>query len=156
MKKISIKYLLPLLGLLAAAALLSGCNAKDAKHGALPSVSPSASATAGAKTPSATASAAPSETANASLSPSVSPSETGAAGIEGFIEGGIVDPEDAPKLTALLKEKAEYADMAIQSITYKLREGRQAYYVVLQGAGDASKPLYVYADGTIEEAEPQD
>ena len=39
--------------------------------------------------------------------------------------------------------------MAIQSVTYKLYEGRQAYYVVLQGEGEASHPIYVFADGSI-------
>ena len=64
-----------------------------------------------------------------------------------------MDPEDVPELTAMLAGQTEYADMKVQSITYKLYEGRQAYYVVLQGEGDASHPIYVFADDSIVSAE---
>jgi outer membrane protein len=53
------------------------------------------------------------------------------------------------ELMAALGERADYRDMAVQSVTYKLYEGRQAYYVVLQGEGEATHPVYVFADGSI-------
>ena len=69
--------------------------------------------------------------------------------IDGFMEGAIVKPEDVPELMKLLSEDEEYKDLSVQSITFKMYEGRQAYYVVLQGEGDASRTLYVFGDDTI-------
>ncbi len=65
------------------------------------------------------------------------------------MEGVVVDPDDVPQVVALLSKHSDYKDMAIQSITYELYEGRQAYYVVLQGEGEASHPVYVFADESI-------
>ena len=80
--------------------------------------------------------------------PSASPEGTGGV-IEGFMEGKVVDPADVPDVVALLANEAAYKDMTVQSITYKLFEGRQAYYVVLMGEGEASHSVYVFADKTI-------
>ena len=70
------------------------------------------------------------------------------------MEGLVIDPEDLPETLRALTEKAEFAGMQVQSVTYKLYEGRQAYYVVLQGAGEATHPVYVFADGSITDADP--
>ncbi len=107
--------------------------------------------------PAPTQSALPSETAPGgstlpsdmpSGEPSSSPGDVTGM-IEGFMEGMVVDPESVPKLMELLAGNSNYKDMSVQSITYKLFEGRQAYYVVLQGEGDASHPVYVFGDDTI-------
>ena len=79
--------------------------------------------------------------------PSASPEGTGGV-IEGFMEGKVLDPEDVPEIVSLLANKSEYRDMTVQSITYKLFDGRQAYYVVLMGEGEAAHPVYVFADKT--------
>lgn len=71
----------------------------------------------------------------------------------GFMEGAVVDPDDAPELIRLLSSREEYRDMTVQSITYRTFEERRAFYVVLQGEGEASHPLYVFEDGTIRDAD---
>ena len=154
MKKRSF-YLTAALLLTALIAVAAGCACTGAKT-PTPSARPSASPLMPSASPSASPTK-PQASAEASVSPSAGASEAapsqGTDSITGFMEGGIVDPEDVPELTALIKRSAEYADMAVQSITYKLYEGRQAYYVVLQGEGDASHPIYVFADDSIVSAE---
>lgn len=155
MKKRSFKLAAALL-LTAMLAAAAGCACTGGKT-PMPSARPSASPLMPSASPSARPTQEAMNTAEASLSPSANASEAasspGADAIEGFMEGGIVDPDDVPELTALLSRSTEYADMAIQSITYKLYEGRQAYYVILQGEGDASHPVYVFADDSIVPAE---
>lgn len=80
---------------------------------------------------------------------SVKPTEKTEDRLDGFMEGAVVKPEDVPELMKLLSEDEEYKDLSVQSITFKMYEGRQAYYVVLQGEGDASRTLYVFGDDTI-------
>ena len=140
-------------------AVFAGCSPDDLGPGpiASPDASPAASAAPSpstAPTPrpsaSAAASAMPSESAVQSPTASQAADATQRTGsIEGFMEGGIVDPEDAPEVTALFAEGEEYAGMTIQSITYKLYEGRQAYYVILQGIGVEDRAFYVFADGSV-------
>lgn len=116
-----------------------------------PAPSPSASTSPeSSASPSASTGPEGSTSPEGSVDPSASASPDAAAGgIEGFMEGAVVDPDDAPQLVKLLSEHSDYRDMAIQSVTYKLYEGRQAYYVVLQGEGEASHPIYVFADNSI-------
>lgn len=138
-----IKRILAVLMCAAALFSLAACSRRvtDPKGTAKPSLQPRAAESA---MPS------PSADATESMTPSQSPSSTGAEGeISGFMEGTVVDPDDAPELTAALAKLEEYKDMAIQSVTYKLYEGRQAYYVILQGEGEASHPVYVFADGSV-------
>ena len=146
--------------LLCAAALvlsLTGC-ARDGKDVLKPTASPMTEAAASqtAKpSPSPTAEAKQTETAG-SAEPSVSPSagaseQAGEGGIDGFMEGGIVDPDDVPMLREVISRSDDYKDSQIQSVTYKLYEGRQAYYVVMNGAPE--RRLYVFADGSIIPAE---
>ena len=114
-----------------------------------PSLSPEASAAAYA---SQAPSPSPLITEEGSPSPTGSEEAGGAAeadAIPGFMEGSIVDPEDVPELMAQLADHDDYKDMTVQSVTYKLYEGRQAYYVVLQGEGEATHPIYVFADGSV-------
>ena len=159
------KYLKTVLPLALAAALIlsmGGCTKRsDSKPRGTegPAMSPSARATEeAAATASAQASAEPSAQASAepsaeasplpSADPSGSPETLFPTGdIEGFMEGEVVDPEAVPDLVRLLE--ARFPGMKLQSVTYKLFEERQAYYVVLQGEGEASHPVYVFADGTV-------
>lgn len=145
-----------LLACFAIAALsITGCEAKEEP---INSPSPSAAPTdkptekpTEAVSPSPSVS--PEASGGADASPSASPSQSaGADEISGFIEGGIVDPDDVPDVTAIFSEGEEYAGDAIQSITYKLHEGRQTYYVVLQGAG-GERRFYVYSDLSVTSAE---
>lgn len=161
MKKKSVLLLTAMLLCTAVIALFaSGC----AKNGGMSMETPKPSAAAGASaspkasaSPSQTASASPSAEATGALGSetamtegaSASPSADVGASIEGFMEGGIVDPDDVPELTALFAKAEEYKDAAIQSITYKLYEGRQAYYVVLNGTEGAERTVYVLGDGSI-------
>jgi hypothetical protein len=149
-----IKIFLPLVLLAAILFTTAGCHMKI--DPAKPSAGPSASPTASAK-PTEKASAAPSASpsGDASQSPSAGPSGSPDAsgmptgGIDGFMEGVVVDPETVPELIELLAKHKDLQGLAVQSITYKLYEGQQAYYVVLQGEGDASKTVYVLADDTV-------
>ncbi len=157
MKKRSFKFLLPLLLCAASAAMLAcGCaaNKQSATPSARPSTAPNATQGTAMPTAGAAVGITPGVTADvtAGADASAHPSQK-ADSITGFMEGGIVDPEDVPELIALLKNSTEYADMTVQSVTYKLFEGRQAYYVVLQGNGEASHPIYVFADDSIISAE---
>ena len=134
---------------------LTACkmNPTTPERTAAPSLSPEASASAEAS-PSLSPSPSPSPLMTDEASPSPAGSEDAggtaeANAIPGFMEGSIVDPADVPELMAQLSEHADYKDMTVQSITYKLYEGRQAYYVVLQGEGEAAHPVYVFADGSI-------
>ena len=143
--RIFMKKILPIAAALAAVVALAGCSKRitDPVGTAKPSLSPRTTETAGpSASPSAAATdtASPGNTAEASHEP---------GSITGFMEGGVVDPDDVPELVAALAEHEEYRDMSIQSITYKLYEERQAYYVVLQGEGEATHPVYVFADGSI-------
>lgn len=152
-----IKRWLSLLLIAAFALAFAGCSKKLSapKDTAAPSKSPVTSPSQNAQIrasdrPSASPTDEAKQTAQSSEEASEKPGETsGADSIEGFMEGSIVKPEDAPALVKLLAERSEYKDMSIQSITYKLYDGRQAYYVVLQGEGEASHPIYVFADDTI-------
>lgn len=143
-----------------AAFALAGTGCARSGEGLIsPTASPAASptATAGAS-PSPKSTEAPSAGPSAEASPSAettaeaSPSAD-AGDISGFMEGGIVDPDDVPQLTAWLERAGGYDDARIQSVTYKLYEGRQAYYVVLNGADNAERRVYVFADGTVTPAE---
>ena len=139
--RIFIKRIVPLLAAAAMITAFAGCRGKlqNPKTTAKPSASPVPTETAGpSASPSAEATADPSGT-------------EGAAGdtIEGFMEGMVLSPDDVPELTKRLSEKSGYEGMTIQSVTYKLYEGRQAYYVVLQDEGEASRPVYVFADGSV-------
>ncbi|MCR5809510.1 MAG: hypothetical protein K6G56_08135 [Clostridiales bacterium] len=152
------KKLLPLL-LALTVLLAAGCSKKigEPDNSAKPSASPKATAET---SPSAMASESPmtspsgSPEASPDASPDTSPDASQEAdAIPGFMEGEIVDPDDVPSLVALLAEHEGYRGMSIQSITYKLFEGRQAYYVILQGEGEASYPVYVFGDDTVVPAE---
>lgn len=130
---------------------LTACGMAEDKPKATasPSLSPEASAAAHA---SQAPSPSPLITEEGSPSPTGSEEAGGAAeadAIPGFMEGSIVDPEDVPELMSQLADHDDYKDMTVQSVTYKLYEGRQAYYVVLQGEGEATHPVYVFADGSI-------
>ena len=155
------KFLRTAAALLLAAAMLAaftGCSKKvtDPKKTAAPTMKPAAADTA-----KPTGSPLPSETAGASESPAASQSPDSSGGpvstegklsfSEGFLEGKVLDPEDVPELIELLKKDSRYKDMSIQSVTHRYYEDRQAYYVVLQGEGEASHPIYVFEDGTIME-----
>ena len=128
-------------------AALAGCagrlSAPNEKNKATESAVPSAKPTT-----APTESSLPTETLPTETLPSASPEGTGGV-IEGFMEGKVIDPADVPDVVALLANEAAYKDMTVQSITYKLFEGRQAYYVVLMGEGEASHSVYVFADKTI-------
>ena len=150
------KIFLPLLLLAAILLTIAGCHKtiEPATPSASPSAKPSASPAASAKpTESAAPSVSPSGDASQSPSagPSGSPDASGmpTGGIDGFMEGVVVDPETVPELIELLAKHKDLQGLAVQSITYKLYEGQQAYYVVLQGEGDASKTVYVLADDTV-------
>lgn len=144
--------------LIASAALLAACAGKvigpentSAPTGK-PTAEPTASAAAGTPSPLPTAETEPSASPEGSMEPGGSESASGTQStdeITGFMEGFVVDPETVPELIDRLSGHEAYKDMAVQSITYKLYEGRQAYYVVLQGEGEASHPIYVFADGNI-------
>ena len=130
---------------------LTACGMAEDKPKATasPSLSPEASAAAYA---SQAPSPSPLITEEGSPSPTGSEEAGGAAeadAIPGFMEGSIVDPEDVPELMSQLADHDDYKDMTVQSVTYKLYEGQQAYYVVLQGEGEATHPVYVFADGSI-------
>jgi len=168
--RIFIKRILPLMLAAVMAGTLAACAAKLETPGgnASPTNSPRPSAS---PAPSAAASAEPSASPEASADPSGSPETSGDPSgspdasdgpmdspgntgdvtgmIEGFMEGVVVDPKDVPELIAMLAAKEDYKDMSVQSITYKTFEGRQAYYVILQGEGEASHPVYVFADDTV-------
>lgn len=139
-----------------AAATLCGCKGNGGMPMGSPEASamPSASASAEATRPAATQQASPSPSAEASAEATqqAGASPSASDNIEGFMEGGIVNPDDVPDITRMFAEGADYAGMEIQSITYKLFEGRQAYYVVLQGM-DAERRYYVFADGSVTPAD---
>lgn len=151
----TIKILLAAALIAAMLAAFSGCHKKI--EGGEPGVSETPKLTAG---PSPADSASPSgspaskETAGpgGSAGPSSSPGASGSpAGdsIEGFMEGEVVDPDSVPELISALAEHDEYRGLSVQSITYKYFGGRQAYYVILQGEGSASRSVYVFADGSV-------
>ena len=152
----TIKTICVIAAALLAAGALAGCGMGSgaAKPTAGPSALPEMTGRA-SQAPSAEASAEPSASPEASVpagteaARSEEPDGSGQGGIPGFMEGAVVDPETVPELMAALGERADYRDMAVQSVTYKLYEGRQAYYVVLQGEGEATHPVYVFADGSI-------
>lgn len=149
-----IRSLLPLLLIAAIAFTIAGCHTKvePAKTSAQPTASPTASAKpAESASPSPSVSPGATEGGMGSASPSSSPDASGmpSGGIDGFMEGVVVDPETVPELIELLGRHPELQGLAVQSITYKLYEGQQAYYVVLQGEGDASRTVYVLADDTV-------
>ena len=86
--------------------------------------------------------------------PAGSPNPTGSAGpndqedeIEGFVEGEVVQENDAPIVKEAIGNLFE--GMRIQSITYDRYNGRQAYHVTLQGEGELARTLYVFNDGTV-------
>lgn len=151
--RIFIRKITVLLLAAAIAAAFAGCRGRLQMPGASaePSAAPSQNASP-MESEAPTESGAPTEAA-VSEAPSDMPSGDPSAmpgedAIEGFMEGVVVDPDSVPELTEIISRSGDYDGMAIQSVTYKLYEGRQAYYVVLQGEGDASRQLYVFADGT--------
>ncbi|MCE5236617.1 MAG: hypothetical protein ABFC62_09185 [Clostridiaceae bacterium] len=77
-------------------------------------------------------------------SPGTSPAGTPGSTIQGFVEGGQVDPAKVPDVVDAVK--AEYPDATIKSITYALRNTEQVYEVTLEGK---TEKVYVGADGTI-------
>lgn len=86
-----------------------------------------------------------------SAEPSHSPEANATAGfgghIEGFVEGTVVDPEEIPEIVAALGR--EFPDYTVQSATYELLEGSEAYRITLQGNGELARMVYVFGDGTI-------
>ena len=156
---IKIRFFKGILPLTLAALLvlaLAACSGKPGDPAKTPSPTSSPRPTAAASaspeasappSPEASDSAGPS--AEASLSPGASERTGSVAGLENFVEGSVVDPKDVPELTALLLADERYRDMSIQSVTYRTFEERKAFYVVLQGDGEASHPVYVFEDGTI-------
>lgn len=143
----------------AAALICASCAKKPAEpvNTARPSANPTASAS---PTQTAAASASPDVSASPDASvqpdgsrePDASASPGSAEGdneIDGFMEGLVLDPKELPEMLRALTQKDEYAGYAVQSVTYRLYDGRQAYYVVLQGEGEASHPVYVFADGSV-------
>ena len=136
---------------------LTGCGGgnDDPKPTDSPTTRPTVQATQTVR-PTNQVTVQPSPSPSASESPNTSESAmptTGASeepgDIEGFMEGGIVDPKSVPELTQLLSDSEEFGDMSIQSITYKTYEGHQAYYVILQGEGAASRSIYVLSNNSI-------
>ncbi|MBO4878677.1 MAG: hypothetical protein J5544_00290 [Clostridia bacterium] len=67
--------------------------------------------------------------------------------IEGFMEGKVVDPEDVPEITDILGH--EFPEHTVQSLTFETYKGSQAYRAVLQGEGELSRIVYVFADGSL-------
>ncbi len=82
-------------------------------------------------------------------SPGVSPN-TSPAVIEGFVEGGEVDPTKVPDIVNAVK--AKYADATIEKIVYATYNGEQVYEVDLKGAAAGADKIYVRPDGTIVES----
>ncbi len=164
------KICIILLALLAAASLtacrgtMPGPN-NGAKESARPTASASPEATEKASespaasdeasgSPEVSGSPESSEIAG-SADPSGGPSSSQSAAdhIAGFMQGTVVDPETVPELVRLLGEKDEYVGMSIRSITYEYYEEREAYYVVLQGEGEATHAVWVFADGSMIDAD---
>ena len=158
-----IKKLLPL-ALAITALVFCACSGKPGMPSKTPA--PTSSPKPAASAPASTeASAEPSEppvtsgSPEASGSPGASASPNGSektgmiSGFERFAEGEVADPESMPELEKLLKEDARFRDMSIQSVTFKMHEERRALYVVLQGDGDASHPVYVFEDGSVLDAD---
>lgn len=158
-----IKKLLPL-ALAITALVFCACSGKPGTPSKTPA--PTSSPKPAASAPASTeASAEPSEppvtsgSPEASGSPGASASPNGSektgmiSGFERFAEGEVADPESLPELEKLLKEDPRFRDMSIQSVTFKMHEERRALYVVLQGDGDASHPVYVFEDGSMLDAD---
>ena len=158
-----IKKLLPL-ALAITALVFCACSGKPGTPSKTPA--PTSSPKPAASAPASTeASAEPSEppvtsgSPEASGSPGASASPNGSektgmiSGFERFAEGEVADPESMPELEKLLKEDPRFRDMSIQSVTFKMHEERRALYVVLQGDGDASHPVYVFEDGSVLDAD---
>ncbi len=158
-----IKKLLPL-ALAITALVFCACSGKPGTPSKTPA--PTSSPKPAASAPASTeASAEPSEppvtsgSPEASGSPGASASPSGSektgmiSGFERFAEGEVADPESLPELEKLLKEDPRFRDMSIQSVTFKMHEERRALYVVLQGDGDASHPVYVFEDGSVLDAD---
>ncbi|HWS30699.1 MAG TPA: hypothetical protein VN512_11410 [Clostridia bacterium] len=93
-------------------------------------------------TPMETASPLPEE--SPAGSPGTSPAASPGGTIEGFIEGGTVDPAKVPDVVDAVK--AEYPDATIKSITYAIRNTEQVYEVTLEGK---TEKVYVSADGVV-------
>ena len=148
MKKQSI-WLAALACILTVMFAATGCAVRGGSlvNSPAPTSSATAKATAGV-TDGPTASPMASATADEKVTDSASPSASAGDTISGFMEGGIIDPDDVPDIVKLFAEGEEYAGAEIQSITYKLHEGRQAYYVVLQGAG-SERRFYVLPDLSV-------
>lgn len=154
--RIFIKKLLPVLLAVVLIAGFAGCHARtDGKNPAVSNSPKTSAAPSGSPMASASPGANETESPMGSASPSGSPMTSGNPSdmIEGFMEGVVVDPADAPFAVETLSRHADYKDLAIQSITYKLYEERQAYCVILQGEGDASIRVYVFPDGKVIPAE---
>ena len=158
-----IKKLLPL-ALAITALVFCACSGKPGTPSKTPA--PTSSPKPAASAPASTeASAEPSEppvtsgSPEASGSPGASASPSGSektgmiSGFERFAEGEVADPESMPELEKLLKEDPRFRDMSIQSVTFKMHEERRALYVVLQGDGDASHPVYVFEAGCVLDAD---
>lgn len=67
--------------------------------------------------------------------------------IEGFVEGMVLDEEEAPEVVSAVER--HFSGHQIQSITFENYEGRHAYKVTLQGEGELARNIYVLGDGTI-------
>lgn len=89
--------------------------------------------------------------APASPGPTSAPNDNGAGGtggtIDGFVSGKVLDPADAPDIVARLGE--EFPEHTVQSMTFDLYQGNEAYKVTLQGDGELARVVYVLADGTV-------
>ena len=82
-------------------------------------------------------------------SPGTSPAGSPGGTIEGFVEGGEVDPTKVPDVVAAVEDK--YPDATIKTITYALYNAEQVYQVALEGNNTSAQKVYVRADGTIVE-----
>ena len=121
--------------------LSAGCGNGNVKTSPTPMLTPAGTTNL---TPMVTNS--PSVDILPSGSPEMSPAGTPGGTIEGFVEGGQVDPAKVPKVVDAVK--AEYPDATIESITYALRNTEQAYEVTLK---DQTQKVYVDAEGNVME-----
>lgn len=117
--------------------LSAGCGKGNVKPSPTPPLSPPVTTQL---TPMITQSPAASVEPSGSLETAPSPGGT----IEGFVEGGEVDPAKVPDIVEAVK--AEFPDATIKSITYALHNTEQVYEVMLE---NKTEKVYVSANGTI-------
>ncbi|MCH5278920.1 MAG: hypothetical protein J1E60_03930 [Christensenellaceae bacterium] len=73
--------------------------------------------------------------------------DDGNGDITGFVEGKVIDQDDAQDVVDIVKR--EFANRSIQSIVFEEIQGRQAYKVTLQGEGELAKNIYILGDGSV-------